>query len=79
MPPIATKAPMAIPAMAPELRLLLGDGLLAPEAVALDRADARVTVVALKVTVTGPVPTPNEVEGVGAVSVPNEAETAIDC
>jgi hypothetical protein len=56
MPARAMKAPMAIPVMAPELRLLLGDELLAPEAVVLDGAGVKVTVGALKVTVTGLVP-----------------------
>ena len=79
MPPKATMTPMTIPAMAPELRLLLGDELLAPEAVALDRADVRITVVALKVTVIGPVPTSDEVEGVDVMRIPDEIEIVPDC
>jgi hypothetical protein len=54
---------MAIPAMAPELRLLLADELLATVAVALDLTVVKVTVAAFNVTVNGLVVAPNVVEG----------------
>ena len=79
MPATATTAPIAIPAMAPELRPLLGDEFLAPEAVAFDGPGVKVTVGAINVTVTGPVPAPDEVEGAFVMNVPAQIKTVLDC